>query len=367
MSQDKPDQNDHIRLFLPGPVEVQPDVLRAQAGWMVGHRSAEFRALFARLQPKLRALFQTQHRVYVSTSSGSGLWEAASRCCVRPGRPVLHLVNGAFSARWAEVSQANGKEVDVIEAAWGRAITPEQVEEALRARAYDAVAATYNETSTGVLNPLGEIAAVVRQHPDTLLLADVVSALAGAPLPTDAWGIDVCLASSQKAMALPPGVAFAAVSDRALARAAEVPHRGYYFDFLVLEKYLQRDQTPATPPISLLFAADVQLDAILAEGLEARVARHQAMAQSVQAWALGAGFGLFAEDGYRSPTVTTVANTRGIDFAALDAHLRARGMAISNGYGKLKGQTFRIGHMGEVTPADVQTLLDAIDAFLAGG
>ncbi len=351
---------------MPGPVEVRREVLQAQTTWMIGHRGAEFKALFARLQPKLRQLFQTQHRVYVSTSSGSGLWEAASRCCVRPDRPILHLVNGAFSERWADVSRANGKEVDVIEVPWGQAIRPGQVADALKARAYDAVAVVYNETSTGVLNPVPAIAEVVRAYPDTLLLVDAVSALAGAPLPTDAWGIDVCLTSSQKAMALPPGVAFASVSDRALARAEQVPHRGYYFDFVTLEKHLLRDQTPATPPISLLFAADVQLDAILAEGLEVRVARHRQMAEMTQAWALETGFALFSEEGYRSPTVTAVANTRAIDFTALNSYLRARGMTISNGYGKLKDQTFRIAHMGDLTPADVQTLLEAMSAFLAG-
>jgi predicted phosphoserine aminotransferase len=356
---------DHIQLFLPGPVEVRREVLGAQAGWMIGHRSPEFTALFTRLQPKLRQVFQTENRVYISTSSGTGLWEAASRCCVRPDRAILHLVNGAFGARWATVSRANGKQVDVVEAPLGQAVKPERVAQALRARPYDALAMVHNETSTGVLNPLPEIAEVARAYPETLLLVDAVSALAGAPVYTDAWGIDVCLTSSQKALALPPGLAFGAVSDRALARAEEVPNRGYYFDFLVMEKYRQRDFTPTTPPISLLFAAEVQLDAILAEGLEARIARHEQMAQTTRAWALEAGFELFAEEGYRSPTVTAVTNTLGIDFAALDAYLRARGMVISNGYGDLKDRTFRIAHMGDVTPARLQPLLDAISAFLA--
>lgn len=362
---DLPDRDDHVYLFLAGPVEVSRAVLDAQAAPMIGHRSADFSALFARLQPKLRRLFQTEHRVYISTSSGSGLWEAASRCCVRPDHPILHAVNGAFSERWADVSRANGKAVDVIEAPWGQAIKPEQVAAALKARAYDAVAVVYNETSTGVLNPLRDIAEVVRAYPDTLLLVDAVSALAGAPLPTDAWGVDVCLTSSQKAVALPPGLAFGAVSDRALERAKMVPHRGFYFDLLEFEKYLLRNQTPTTPPISLLYAADVQLDAILAEGVDARVARHAQMMAMTHAWALDAGFGLFAEEGYRSPTVTAVANTHGVDVGALNAFLRERGMALSNGYGKLKGQTFRIGHMGEVTPTRLQALFNAIGAFLA--
>ncbi len=353
----------YIKLFIPGPTEVRPEVLQAMARPMIGHRGRAFEELFARLQPRLRQLFATSARVYISTSSGTGLWEAASRNCVRDDRPILHLVNGAFSERWAQVSAANGKRVARIEAPWGQAIRPEQVAQALKADHYDAVALVHNETSTGVINPLAEIAAVVRAHTDTLLLVDAVSSLGGAPVEVDAWGLDVCLTSSQKCLALPPGLSFAAVSDRALARAQEVPHRGYYFDFLELERMLARNHTPATPAIPLLYALDVQLDRILAEGLPARFARHAQMAARVQAWA-AERFALFAEEGYRSPTLTTITNTRQIDVEALNAFLRERGMQISNGYGKLKGETFRIAHMGDLTPDEIEALLSALDEFL---
>jgi len=353
----------HIKLFIPGPTEVRPEVLQAMAQPMIGHRSRAFEDLFARLQPRLRQVFATASRVYVSTSSGTGLWEAASRNCVRDGRAVLHLVNGAFSERWAQVSATNGKRVVRLEAPWGQAIRPEQVADALAADHFDAVALVHNETSTGVINPLPQIAAVVQRHPDTLLLVDAVSSLGGAPVEVDAWGLDVCLTSSQKCLALPPGLSFAAVSDRALARAQEVPYRGYYFDFLELEKMLARNYTPATPTIPLLYALDLQLDRILAEGLAARFARHADLAARVQAWA-AERFALFAEEGYRSPTLTTVANTRQIDVDALNAFLRERGMLISNGYGKLKGETFRIAHMGDLTRDEIEELLSALDAFL---
>jgi predicted phosphoserine aminotransferase len=349
-----------MQLFIPGPVSVSPEVAMAQARPMIGHRGADFETLFARIQPKLRRVFATQQRVYVSTSSGTGLQEAAVRNCVRSR--CLNLVNGAFSERWHQITLANGKEGVKLEVPWGRAIRPEQVEEALAQGGFDAVTVVHNETSTGVMNPLAEIAHVVKRHEDVLLLVDAVSSLGGVAIDCDGLGLDVLLTSSQKCLGLPPGLSFCAVSDRALARARTVPHRGYYFDFLELEKYLLRNQTPATPAISLLFALDVQLDRMLAEGLEARYARHARLAARVQSWA-AEKHALFAEEGYRSPTVTTVSNVRQIDVPGLNRHLRALGMAISDGYGRLKGQTFRIAHMGDTTDADIERLLAAIEAF----
>ncbi len=356
---------DHVRLYIPGPTEVRREILEAQSRWMIGHRGSDFETLFARTQAKLRQLFYTQSRVYVSTSSGTGLWEAASRNCIRDDQKVLHLVNGAFSERWYEISKANGKQAEAIEVEWGRAIKPEQLEERLRAQHYDAVAIVLNETSTGVKNPLEEMAAVIRQFPDTLILVDAVSILGGYKIDFDGLGLDVLLTSTQKAMALPPGLAFAAVSDRTLERAKQVPYRGYYFDFLELEKFLLKNHTPATPNISLLYATDQQLDYMLAEGLEARFARHDHMARMTRDWAAEAGFALFSEEGYHSPTVTTVANTRRIDVKALNKFLKARGMTISDGYGKLKDSTFRIAHMGDLTPSDMHELFAAMNEFLA--
>ncbi len=355
----------HIRLVLPGPVEVRREVLEAQTRWMIGHRTADFVTLFASVQDGLRRTFLTQNRVIVSTSSGTGLWEGASRNCVRDDRRVLHLVNGAFSDRWARVSAANGKQVDVVEVAWGEAIHPEMVAQALSRQSYDAVAVAHNETSTGVLNPVQEIGEVVRQHPDTLYLVDCVSSFLGAELRVDDWGIDVALTSSQKAFALPPGLSFAAISQRVLDRAAQVPHRGYYFDFIELAKSLEDHHTPATPAISLLYAAERQLADILAEGLEARWDRHRQMQALTAGWAAGQGFGLFAEESYRSPTVTTVANTRRVDTKAMSTFMRReKGFAMDTGYGKLKGETFRIPHMGDLQIATLREFLGGLDEFL---
>jgi len=269
---------DHIRLYIPGPIEVRQEVLQAQARPMIGHRSADFEALFARVQPKLRQVFYTNSRVYVSTSSGTGLWEAASRNCIRDDRKVLHLVNGAFSERWADVSKVNGKQVDVISAEWGKAVKPEQLADALKKQPYDAVALVLNETSTGVKNPLEAYVPIIKHYPETLILVDAVSIFGGYKIDFAGLGLDVLITSTQKALALPPGLSFAAVSDRVLERARQVPYRGYYFDFVELEKFLIKNNTPSTPNISLIFATDVELDHILAEGLDARFARHEQMA-----------------------------------------------------------------------------------------
>jgi aspartate aminotransferase-like enzyme len=357
-------QDTHKRLVIPGPVEVRREILEAQTAWMIGHRGAAFAELFARLQGKLKQAFLTNSRVLVSGSSGTGLWEGASRCCIREGHKALHLVGGAFSERWASISQVNGKEVDVVEVEWGQAHTPEMVAKALKNGPYDAVCLVHNETSTGVINPLKEIAEVVHQYDDTLLMVDTVSSFLGAEVRTDDWGLDVALTSSQKALGLPPGIAFAAVSDRALARAAQVTNRGYYFDFIELDKSLQKNNTPSTPPIALMFAGDKQLDDILAEGLENRWKRHTQMRDHTIAWAEKRGLGLFAPEGYRSPTVTAVANTRGFEVDEMAKFMSGKGFTMDKGYGKVKGKTFRIAHMADMQMETLDEILAGLDEFL---
>ncbi len=358
-------EEEHLKLFLPGPTEVRPEILDAQANWMIGHRMPEAIQLFGRIQPKLRQVFHTQYRVYVAAASGTGMWEAASRNCV--AHKVLHCTNGSFGDRWIEVSQTNGKEVDVLDVEWGKPVLPEMVVERLAAGGFDAVALVQNETSVGVANPVQEIATAVRQLPggqDITIMVDAVSGLTGMAMEPDLWDLDIVLTSSQKAFALPPGLAFASVSDRALEKAKTIPYRGYYFDYVTLEKYLVKDQTPATPAISLLYALDMQLDAILAEGLEARWARHLAMRDLVVRWAKARGFQLFAEEAYASPTVTTIVNAHGLVVKDLNAFLRQRGMVVSNGYGKLKDKCFRIGHMGDWQTTDIEELLVNMDGYL---
>jgi predicted phosphoserine aminotransferase len=350
------------KLFLPGPVDVSEAVRLAQAEEMIGHRSSAFESLFERIQPKLRSVLGTSSRVYVSTSSGSGLQEAAVRNVVDTS--LLVCACGAFGERWFEVAQANGLPADRIDSEWGQPNRPEQILEAFGRKPYQAIAVVHNETSTGVQNPIGDIAEAVRSvSPETLILVDAVSSAGGVELPFDAWGLDVLLTSSQKCFALPPGLAFAAVSDRALEQAQEIAHRGWYFDFVILEAYLKRNMTPYTPAISLLFALDKQLDQMLAEGLEARFARHAGMAAFVQRWA-EQRLELFAAVGFRSNTVTTVRNALELNVPALIDFLEAQGMVIANGYGSLKNETFRLAHMGETRLVDIERLLEAIDSFI---
>jgi predicted phosphoserine aminotransferase len=350
-------------MFVPGPVDVNPEILAAQTQSMLPHRSKEFETIYRRSWEKSRQLFNTRFRVFVTTSSGTGLQEAAVRNLAR--QEVLACVNGAFGKRWAEVAQSNGKRTEVLEVSWSQPLTAEQVGEALRRRNFEIILVVHNETSTGMQNPIREIAATVREaSPDTLVCVDAVSSCGGVRIDMDDWGLDFVLTSSQKCLALPPGLGFAAVSDRAMAYAEQVPERGWYFDLVRLEKHLQKDSTPATPAISLIYALDRQLDRILAEGLENRFTRHSRMASRVQEWSLARGLELYAQEGYRSQTVTNIANTREIDVAELNTFLTKADMRIANGYGPLKGKTFRIAHMGETQMEDVDKLLAAMDEFL---
>ncbi len=352
-------------MFVPGPVDVDPEVLAAQTRPMLPHRSAAFEEIFHRTEGKARQLFGTQARVFLTASSGTGLHEAAVRNFAV--EKVLSCTNGAFGNRWYDVAITNGKQADKLEAPWGQPIDSQAVAEALKTKDYEILTIVHNETSTGLMNPVREIAAVVHEvSPNTLVCVDAVSSLGGVEFQMDAWGLDFTLTSSQKALALPPGLALGATTDRALARAEQVPNRGWYFDLLRLENHRLKNSTPATPALSLIYALDTQMDRILTEGLAPRFARHAAMANRVQEWALSRGFGLYAAEGYRSHTVTTVENTHNLDVAALNKFLLARDMRIANGYGALKNKTFRVAHMGELHMADVDTLLSAIDEFMAG-
>ena len=287
-------------------------------------------------------------------------------CAVRQAstEKVLNTVCGAFSKRWHQITARNGVDCDKIEVPMGQAITPEMVDEALSKDDYDAITIVLNETSTGVMNPVPDIAALVHEkYPDVLLLVDAVSAMAGAKIEFDAWGLDVCLAGVQKCFALPPGLTVCAVSERARQRALEVPNRGYYFAWDVMDKYYERHMTPATPAVSLIQALNKQMDDILAEGLENRWARHIQMAEAVRDWARK-NFGLYADERYLSNTVTNVENTRGISVADLNKELGKRGAMISNGYGDLKEKCFRIAHMGDLQMSDIEWLLGEIDDIL---
>lgn len=352
------------KLFLAGPTEVRAELRQALAQPMIGHRGQDYIKLHERIVTKLRQFVGTEREVLLFTSSATGVMEAAIRNCV-PNK-VLHTVCGAFSERWADISRSCGKTVSVITRPVGEAIRPDELAAALSAEHYDAVTITHNETSTGVMNPLAELCAVVRRvSPDTLVLVDAVSSFAGTVIQPDELGIDILLFGTQKCLALPPGLAMAFVSERAFSASANVTNKGYYFDFVEMLKYARKNQTPATPAISLMYALDMQLDAIVAEGMVARAERHVTMAQLVRSWVQARGWQLLAEPGYESPTVTAVVTGTGVSSDAFRAAVKAGGYALADGYGNFKGKGFRVGHMGDWAPADVVALLKIMDGALS--
>ena len=352
----------HKKLFIPGPTEIDEEVLKAQTKYMIGHRSQDFTDLYDSVLTQLREFFKTEQHVLVVAASGTIFRDITARNLIRPGKKALCCVNGSFSDRMHKAVVGSGKEGDRLDVEWGKAIKPEMIREKLEQSEYDVITICYNETSTGVKAHLKEIAEVLKDFPETLLAVDAVSSMGGDLLYPEEMGTDLVFASSQKCFALPPGLAVGIVSQKALDRANEVPGRGLYTDLVaILNYYEKKKQTPSTPAISLLYAMDFQLKKMLKESAEGIYQRHKAMADLTHKWALDRGFGLFAEEGYRSITVTTVANTLGKDVGALNKALGEKGMILANGYGKLKDQTFRIGHMGDHTLDDIQELLDNID------
>jgi len=350
------------KLFIPGPTHVRDEILQAQTAPMIGHRAKEYSDLQAEVTPKLQNLLYTQQRVYLFASSSSGVMEGSVRQAST--KRMLNTVCGAFSKRWYEMTVANGVPCGKLEVEVGQATTVELVDEALSKDDYDAITLVLNETATGIMNPIQDLAAMIHEkYPDVLILVDAVSGMAGTKIEFDAWDLDVCLAGVQKCFALPAGLTVAAVSDRARERALQVPNRGHYFAYDQMDKKYEAHQTPATPAISLIQALNKQMDDILAEGLENRWARHIEMAEVVREWACE-NFALYADQRYLSNTVTNVENTRGISVAGLNTELGKRGAMISNGYGPLKEKCFRIAHMGDLQVSDLNWLLAQIDDIL---
>jgi aspartate aminotransferase-like enzyme len=353
--------------FLPGPTEVPDDVLAAQTRPMIGHRGKGMEEFLARIQPSLQRVFRTARPVYISSSSATGLMEGALRNGAR-GR-VLSLVNGAFSDRFHKIALACGLEADVLDAEWGGIHEPARLAEALKGGRYDAVTVVHSETSTGALNPVAELAQVAHAASDVVLLVDSVTGIAGLPVESDAWALDFVLTGSQKALALPPGLSFGVAQPNLLERARTQRSRGIYFDFLEFEKFTLQNQTPNTPAVSLLYALARQLERIDAETLPVRWARHEAMARRTWEWAQqmterGVPIGVLAPAGHRSWTVSCLTLPAGRKGSDVNAAMKARGITISAGYGKLKDTTIRIGHMGEHTVAELDRVLAALEEVL---
>ena len=350
------------RFFLPGPTDVHPDVLAGMVRGMLPHRGAEFEALFARLVVGLQAVFRTTRPVYISSSSATGLMEAAVRAA--PPGAVLALVNGAFAERFARIAVACGRETVVLNSTWGEPVDLDAARSALAARRIAAVTLVHSESSTGALSDIRAVSDLAHAHGATCLV-DSVTGIGALPVETDAWGLDFVLTGSQKALAIPPGLAFAVASEAFVLGAAQSGQRGVYFDIVEFEQYARKHQTPNTPALPLLYALDAQLPRIAAEGLEARWARHAEMAACTHAWVarserdLGVPLGILAPAGARSPTVSAITLPPGVTGEMVVRGAAARGYTIGDGYGPLKGRTFRLGHMGDHTVATLDGCLAA--------
>ncbi len=350
------------RLFIPGPVKVNEDVLQQLARPTLGHRAKEYAQLHGETIDMLKKILFTSQNVFLSTSSASGLWEAAIRNCVGFDEVVLCTCCGAFSDKWADVARSCGRNVEELKVEWGMATTPEMIDQKLASGKYAAITLVYNETSTGLMNPVYQISEMMKaKYPDVLVLVDAVSAMVGLPMHFDDLGWDVVLASVQKAFAIPPGLAVAAVSNRALAKSKNVPQRGYYFDFQQFAKSAEKNQTPTTPSIPHIMALNYQCKKLLAEGMENVWKRHKEMGDYARNWAREK-FDVFCEEKYASNTLTTVKNTRNINVGeVIKAVQDKHNTVFGNGYGKLKDLTFRVAHMGDITIDELKELLGWID------
>jgi aspartate aminotransferase-like enzyme len=358
----------HVKLHIPGPVEVSEKTFKAFCSPMIGHRGQGYKDLVAKIQPQLQTLLGTKQLVYLSTSSAWGVMEGSIRNLV--SKKVLNCMCGAFSDKWLDVSKRCGKQADGLQVDWGSPIRAEAIDKKLATGEYDALTLINNETSTGVMSPLPEIVSLKKKYPDVMFIVDAVSSMTAIPLNFDEMGIDVLLAGTQKAFALPPGLAVFTCSPAALAKAATMNDRGYYFDFVEFQKNAEQNMTPSTPSISHTFALSSKLDDFFAEGLENRYARHLKTNKMVHDWAAKHGFTLFPDKGFESVTLTCVNNGakplggRTVDVPKLQKLVKDQGFLIDGGYGKIKGTTFRVSNMGDETEATMKTLLDVMDGAM---
>jgi len=351
------------KLYIPGPIEVSEKTYQAMTTHVFGHRSSDFVKLYEGIQPRLQELFYTQDPVYLSTSSAWGVMEGSLRNLVQ--KKVLNICSGAFSDKWYDVALRCGKEAKTLQYEWGTPVDPEDLRRELSTGEFDAITLIHNETSTGTMNPLPEIMAVLREFPDVRSIVDSVSSFSAVKIEKDKLGIDVLLTGSQKALAMPPGLALLSVSERARERAASTPGRGYYFDFVEFHSNHVKGMTPSTPVIPLIFALRSKLEDIFAEGLEARYARHERLNAMVHAWMEKHGLETLPPRAFASKTLSCIKNRHEWDLPALNSHLKTHfNCVIDGGYGKIKGKTFRISNMGDETEATLNELLNNLDQAL---
>ncbi len=349
------------QLFTVGPVHVEAETLQAMTKPMITHRCKEYKELHGAIVEKIRKALQTDDEVFLVGGSATVMIEGSVRNGV--SNKCLGMSNGSFGKRFIECATLNGKTVDEVHVPWGKAIKPADIEGKV-GKDTEAALWVSNESSTGVLSDSVALAEEVRkQNPDTLIMVDAVTSAFAADLNLPKLQADAVLFGTQKALALPPGLAIAIVSDRIIEKSKEVKNKGFYTDFIKLKKNADDNYALTTPPVSLMYALDYQLDRILKEGMPARYRRHQEMADMVGKWADEKFNGLFPEEGYRSKTLGVI-NRGDLDFDTFHSKLKAKGYEISNGYGNIKQSTFRIGHLGDITPNMLKGLLSAMDEVL---
>ena len=334
---------------------------------MIGHRSRDFQDLYGKIQPQLQELLATDQLVFLSTSSAWGIMEGAIRNLVQT--KLLCCMCGAFSDKWLNVAERCGIEAEGLQVDWGSPILPEAIDAKLATGEFDTLTLVHNETSTGVMNPLEDIASLKAKYPDVMFIVDSVSSMTAVPLPFDQLGIDVLLAGTQKAWAMPPGLAVFVCSEAALSRAEKAKDRGYYFDFLEFQKNAEKNMTPSTPSIAHINGLAHKLDEFFAEGLDNRYARHRTTNQMTRDWAAKHSFTLFAEAGYESITLTCINNGAKeggivVDMPKLQELMKGKGILINGGYGKLKGKTFRLSNMGDETEDTMSDLFAKLDTSM---
>jgi aspartate aminotransferase-like enzyme len=350
-------------LFTPGPTPVPPEVLEAVGTPVVHHRSPDFRPVYERVLARLREVCRTESDVLLFAASGTGAFESAVANLVSPGEPHLVVSAGNFGERWEAMLAAYGADLDVLRYAWGETPAPGDVRARLREREAKAVWLVHSETSTGVVADVRELAAAAKEA-GSLVVVDAVSSLGAVPCETDAWGLDVVVSGSQKALMCPPGLGLAAVSEAALAAAGSSPR--FYFDWQRTRRAQRKLDAPFTPPVSLVAGLDVALGLLLAEGLEAAFERHVRLGRAARAGVKALGLELFSPDEDRSAVVTAVRAPEGIDSGAVVQGVRDRfGVTIANGQGDLKGRIFRLGHIGWFDVFDIVTQLAAVELVLA--
>jgi aspartate aminotransferase-like enzyme len=352
-------------LLTPGPTPVASETLLAMAQPIIHHRSPQFAEVLGEVRQDLKYLFQTQQEVLIFASTGTGAMEGAVTNTLSPGDAALVVEGGKFGERWAEICAAYGVKAEVIKVPWGRAVNPQEVADRLKARPeIKAVLIQAHETSTGVWHPIKELAQMVKDLPGTILIVDAISSLGGCHMPMDAWNLDVVVAGSQKAMMLPPGLAFAALSPKAwkFVKTAKLPR--FYFNFAKELKSLEKNQGAFTSPVSLIFGLREVLARIRKEGLEAIFARNRLLSQATKAAVKAMGLELFSGDA-SSYVMTAVKAPEGVDGQKVVSELRNNyGIWIAGGQAEAKGKIFRIAHMGYIDASEIVATIAALEAVL---